>query len=661
MKRLLLTLAILAGTQSLQSMELTVQNSSDKTESTWDILTDSALTQIIAWCNSNSRNTLMKVSKVLNFFASKQNKDIVYQNSVNLSAKDAKYYLMTGCLEGKFHLIHNLLKNGVNPNVSACLLLQKTPLSCAEQNKHIAIANLLRERGAIQQEGLIPATESPFLLAVYTGDIETIKKYLDQDSSLINSTFSNDATPLHIAVGLENQNVVALLLTYNNLEINKKDNQGFTPLHYAMGGSQGDHPSIVKLLLAHNDIRINEASNAGLTALHLVARNGYTHKTQLLLMCDNILINQKDAYGLTALHYAAYCGNTEVAKLLFAYNDIQVNAIDIHGTPLHWAALGKRANTTELLLAHKDVQADALNSAQKTALHIAAQQNEVNITKLLLAHYNDIQINAKNITNQTAFDMAIEEGNTDIVKLLLTCNDIQTNAKCIDNRWTSLHRAANYNHIDIIKVLLAHSDTQVNEKDDEGLTALHLAAAKDNASAIAALLTQPDIQVNEEARNGATPLRLAMENGHIKSVEILLAHKDIKAIYENEDHNLLRDAIFAGNAQVIEFLFDHEYVQSDEKFNGMTSLISACFVPIKNRVKVIKILIAHGADVHAKAETEVEENRKTPLGFINDALQNGARSIDRQTNELINRPLTEEEIIEYLEIKALLLEAGAQS
>ncbi len=149
--------------------------------------------------------------------------------------------------------------------------------------------------------------------------------------------------PLIEAARYDETNQLALLLT-NGIDVNVKDSQGKTPLHWAVDSG---FKNIAAMLLA------NKAD-----------------------------VMAKDIHGVTPLHEAAIKGNTEIMKLLLA-NDADVNVRADNGfTPLHWAALYGKQDAAELLLANK-ADVNALNNAGRTPLYWAQHNGWNSLAQLL--------------------------------------------------------------------------------------------------------------------------------------------------------------------------------------------------------------------------------------------------------------------------------------
>ena len=107
-----------------------------------------------------------------------------------------------------------------------------------------------------------------------------------------------------------------LLLERDDINVNIRDRDGWTALHYAC---YEESLEVVELLLERDDINPNLQNNSGKTALSEAAdSNGIIRCVKLLLERDDINVNIPDMDGRTALHYACSRGSLEIESLLRA-------------------------------------------------------------------------------------------------------------------------------------------------------------------------------------------------------------------------------------------------------------------------------------------------------------------------------------------------------
>jgi ankyrin repeat protein len=161
-------------------------------------------------------------------------------------------------------------------------------------------------------------------------------------------------TPLHLAVlycriwYTEYIETISLILENDQVDINRRGNNGRTPLHHAIKGSN----VITVRYLLKKGADLNVADENGATPLHLAAETvSYTETTELIdfiLETGKFDINGVDDNGRTPLHYAI----EEYPATINARHLIQLGAdpgiADKNGvTPLHLAA--KNAKSMDLI------------------------------------------------------------------------------------------------------------------------------------------------------------------------------------------------------------------------------------------------------------------------------------------------------------------------
>ncbi|WP_422137647.1 ankyrin repeat domain-containing protein [Endozoicomonas sp. ALC020] len=231
-----------------------------------------------------------------------------------------------------------------------------TPLHLAVLAKNANVVNLLLSHGASQElsnnDGF-----TPLYLAAVTGAQDAIRVLLDWKSAFsqdelsalfhIAANFNNESlikdllsrglhyglkfyqpcmpdtidqfcvqtqsglTVLHEAVLANSYSVVRFLLRVRLIEINAKDDQGNTSLHYAI---QNNDIKMIAILLSKG-ADINIMNRLGYTPLHFAVQLENQEAIKLLIQkCANL--NIRDNKGQTPLHVALRVGNQEAIKSL---------------------------------------------------------------------------------------------------------------------------------------------------------------------------------------------------------------------------------------------------------------------------------------------------------------------------------------------------------
>lgn len=169
------------------------------------------------------------------------------------------------------------------------------------------------------------------------------------------------------------------------------------------------------------------------------------------------------------------------------------------------------------------------NQKGKTALHIAAEQEKIEIIQLLLDNPR-LDINASDENGNTALHDARGQA---IIKLLLNIPHATLRSNHFGS--TPLHAGCYQEDIEKIKVLLSHEKVKrlINASDNEKNTPLHIAVRQGNPRLVQLLLESgAEESLFKENKYGKTPLSLCNNNDFSQVTHV----KDIKAIKQLFDN-----------------------------------------------------------------------------------------------------------------------------
>jgi ankyrin repeat protein len=291
---------------------------------------------------------------------------------------------------------------------------------------------------------------------------------------------------------------------------------------------------------------------------------------------------------------------------------VDVNAPQSDGaTALHWAAYLEDADTTALLI-RGGAKVNTPNNYGVTPLALASANGHRAIIELLVKAGADP--NGAVRSGETPLMLAARTGRLDAVKVLLNAG-ADVNAKETWNGQTALMWAAAAGLGSVVQALVDQG-ADIRARSNSGGTALLFAARHGDLDSVRALLAA-GADVNEKRPDGAAPLLVAVINGHEDLVDLLLD----KGADPNVEGGSTQLSVQGVRAKPMPLKFrlltnnerDSEGVARDNIWGKPLHAavhvanwhLSDQFIAVKfDRLRVIKSLLAHGADVNGRITDE---------------------------------------------------------
>lgn len=234
----------------------------------------------------------------------------------------------------------------------------KTPLDHATQKKHAGIIRLLQavvppehisrniaasspaQRVAADWTKLV-SNSQPGPMSLMSNDISTLAKFLVENPTPDGSVLSQCVNALNLALIVQNHEMCAALIEYQNGAILELLSRHCNPLINAANL----HPKTFRLILDYQGGKLLEADGVGNTPLQAsILGNIYNaDDCSRLLMAemDDAHLAWTNPRGENALTHAAMQVNEKIARLLFARLPALAKQPDIDGrTPLDHAVIG---------------------------------------------------------------------------------------------------------------------------------------------------------------------------------------------------------------------------------------------------------------------------------------------------------------------------------
>ncbi|AVP87655.1 hypothetical protein phytr_7150 [Candidatus Phycorickettsia trachydisci] len=356
-------------------------------------------------------------------------------------------------------------------------------------------------------------------------------KTINLDYPLVNieaSLNEKEETALHLAVKYGRKLVVKLLIEIN-VELNRKNIEGLTPLNLSLT-REVDNPEIACLLIkAGANFRI--ACNKGYSPIDRAIISFYpTSSDSYSAVLDSILetgwnINSIDKHGYTALTIAVTNNNLYSTKYLLDHGANPHRSIDkLHVAPeLRSSAYGyaKRLGSNEMIeLLEKN---GAMNLPNSSLVHQYVRENKIEEIKQIIIQ-GDYDLNKTDGSGLTPLNLALKTGikNEKMASILLKAGADPNIPDTLGT--TPLIRAAAHGFHDVVKLLI-EKGAIINAQDNFGNAPLQTAARnKDCAPKTFSLLIQHGANLNLQNKEKNTALHYAAMLDRDDVVKILMSH-----------------------------------------------------------------------------------------------------------------------------------------
>ncbi|RHZ62320.1 ankyrin repeat protein [Aspergillus thermomutatus] len=371
--------------------------------------------------------------------------------------------------------------------------------------------------------------EPRLLRAVEHDDLETLRQivYLARE----NGQFSENFLRVGLMRSCERGSIAATQYLLSLGARTEVPSNRVAPLLRAV---ERNHVRIVQLLLDYG-ASTETADKKGRTALMTAAWRNHWHVLQLLIS-RGANVNARDLRKRNVLHNLAadkQCDWGEDVIELLLGTVCALDGVDgrdeLGRTPLHWACATGKLRVAELLLTRPRgpiADVNAVESRNKTSLHIAAAHDREDIVLLLLKHGADIEARS-------------------------------------DGGWTPLHNACDKGSVVIVRLLL-QAGAKINAQLLNGVTPLHLAAQAGHREVVECLLERPDLKRRVRDNFGSTPFLRAAQFKRKDIVLLLAPFNNIDALSADA-----RGACEAFDATVVDFgnFHNENRVQKTSVFN----------------------------------------------------------------------------------------------
>ncbi|XP_052082662.1 uncharacterized protein LOC127720222 [Mytilus californianus] len=347
--------------------------------------------------------------------------------NVNQRREDGVTPLIMASAYGYLDIVTMLLRH--NPDANLYNVNKVTALYMACQNNHLFVVEELLKI-EINVDLCDEQNQSPLFVACRSGWNATVKKLL-QKSPNVNQESKAGSNPLQIACLFGHTDVVTLLLTSKNVDINinTSDLSGYTPLINACFRNFTEITSLLINAKADVDIQTTNGATAlclavgynNLETTELLLKNnaswqiGFRNRQQMIDAMpkhpDITLDSVKDEIRNFVVKNASQKVTDYVNK---QSGDYIFNAI-AGSSPLHIASFMGHTNIVSCLL-NFDAYVDFAKEDGTTPLFYACELGHDDIVRLLLN--NGAEANIRRLDTRSPLDVAEYNGHRSVVTML---------------------------------------------------------------------------------------------------------------------------------------------------------------------------------------------------------------------------------------------------
>jgi ankyrin repeat protein len=262
--------------------------------------------------------------------------------------------------------------------------------------------------------------DSPLHSAVRQGQLEEVRKILDEPDVDVNCINSNHETPLHLACALDHSSVIEPLIAFgadvyikdsdnrncygrmNSLEICNLVNRLLYNQNLWLEGptftdKDGQLHNAVKLgqletvqdIMDQNRVDINDKNSAHETPLHIACAMGHSGIVHLLII-NGTSMCERDSYNNAPIHRAAGMGHTDIVDMIVTEFGCDPTIRGYQGRSLlHFACGSGNVKLLEMLVQKEFL--DPVNDRDAcglTPLHIAALCGHEKIINMFIDTFN---------------------------------------------------------------------------------------------------------------------------------------------------------------------------------------------------------------------------------------------------------------------------------
>ena len=402
----------------------------------------------------------------------------------------------------------------------------------------------------------LPGSLMPLHYAAFHGNLEMVRKLVEEHGCKPGIVDKNDYTPLHYACYGGHQDIVRYLISRRKCDPHIESYVGNLSLHCAcfhevldasnigqycslhLNEPTNDHFEVAKFLLTEGGCNVTGSHKcAPPLVVHLACRYGTVEFVQFLIEEKSCNPKSQNKDKETPVHVASKYGNVEILRYLVEVKGCSLIQQNKDGNaPLHLACMFQHLETVQYLVKKQQDLTMLSNGNKALPIHIACCKDSLEIVKLVTSQGSDKFNYAKDNNGRTPLHIASAYGSLEVVKWLIEELHCDPNIKD-DNLSTPLHYACghayveyDYNEENGINMQIAEYLVVSCGCDPMKSRLMQIACREDLE--LVKLLTSSNVNCVDEYGN--TPLHLACAEAKIEVMEFLILERHCRRDIQND-------------------------------------------------------------------------------------------------------------------------------
>ncbi|KAL1855203.1 hypothetical protein Daus18300_011204 [Diaporthe australafricana] len=493
--------------------------------------------------------------------------------ALNLRDDDEKFPLSLAAISGHYNIMERLLGNAsLREQGDLETILMLVAQATESLPGHAEVVKILINADCDPNATSKTSTRSALHYAAASNKHDVVRALLDcgANPKLLGEWNWN---ALHYAADVRNvSGKIAELLIESGTDGKELDIDGWLPIHLAV---RSGNVQFLDVLYHHYPDCLDVKAADGSISIHFA---GDTPETLEWLLKRGVDVGARDLDGRTALTEAISAKNEESFLILIEAN---ADPTDLGPDALHLAVNTGSVKIGREVLRTQGHLLRLKNESDRTALHLAILENQVDFAEMLLDEFYP-DPSQKSIENLDAVEestnefeilliLAVEKSQKGVTERLLK---LLPGPETWDDNWhLALLAAVDKGNMDVIDALL-NTDTHravVNAGGGARPTALY-EAAREGKEDIVERLIKLGADVNQEGGRFNTALSAAAAGGHEDVARILLREKSNASLAGGKFSNALGAALSSNLCDLVDDLIKAGAEVNTKDAQGRTAM-----------------------------------------------------------------------------------------